>query len=359
MLITKPAMASVLEQLSPKHKNLLLIGEDCQLNIEELIEMCQAKGITIAGGIFPGVIHGQQHHSDGIIIKQLPPNASVSLIKDISTLHHDTLRTVGAQTKSAMVLVDGLSRHITGFLEHLFETYWDRIKFIGGGAGSLSLQQQPCLFTNEGFFENAAIVILQDAPLNLGVKHGWKKIAGPFVVNSSTGNTVHELNWRPAFEVYQEIIQSHGGRTLEADHFFEVAKCFPFGLYREGMEDIVRDPIITDGQSLTCVGEVPVNSVVNILVGEADELIRNAEDAAGAITAQTTDTLIIDCISRSLFLEEKFTEELAGIERVINTQNLSIPLEGVLSLGEISSYGDGYLEFFNKTIVVGAFQKHV
>ena len=33
-------------------------------------------------------------------------------------------------------------------------------------------------------------------------------------------------------------------------------------------------------------------------------------------------------------------------------------MDGILSLGEISSYGDGYLEFFNKTIVVGAFLNH-
>jgi hypothetical protein len=30
--------------------------------------------------------------------------------------------------------------------------------------------------------------------------------------------------------------------------------------------------------------------------------------------------------------------------------------EGALTLGEIASYSDGKLEFFNKTIVIGAFQ---
>jgi len=38
--------------------------------------------------------------------------------------------------------------------------------------------------------------------------------------------------------------------------------------------------------------------------------------------------------------------------RIQNAHSALVP-EGILSLGEISSYGDGYIEFFNKTIVVG------
>ena len=57
-------------------------------------------------------------------------------------------------------------------------------------------------------------------------------------------------------------------------------------------------------------------------------------------------------------LEGHIKNELDSISRVIKEKKVGIPLEGILSLGEISSYGDGYLEFFNKTIVVGAFRNH-
>ena len=33
-----------------------------------------------------------------------------------------------------------------------------------------------------------------------------------------------------------------------------------------------------------------------------------------------------------------------------------ISLSGALTLGEISSYGEGFLEFYNKTVVVGLFE---
>ena len=65
-------------------------------------------------------------------------------------------------------------------------------------------------------------------------------------------------------------------------------------------------------------------------------------------------SIIIDCISRTLFLEEEFPKELAAItEAMPNSDGKETLPQGVLSLGEISSGGDGYLEFYNKTLVVG------
>ncbi|MBU1486560.1 histidine kinase, partial [bacterium] len=64
-------------------------------------------------------------------------------------------------------------------------------------------------------------------------------------------------------------------------------------------------------------------------------------------------TLIADCISRVLFLEEDFDREVALVKERIASINKESILEGFLSLGEISSYGEGLPEFFNKTTVVG------
>ncbi|WP_459939537.1 hypothetical protein [Desulfonatronum parangueonense] len=51
-------------------------------------------------------------------------------------------------------------------------------------------------------------------------------------------------------------------------------------------------------------------------------------------------------MSRVLFLEHNFDKELAAVER-------EMPLVGALTLGEIANTGDAYLEFYNKTSVVG------
>lgn len=360
MVLTTPTYEQVIENLSVTETNLILIGEKNGLDIARLIRYCNENKILIAGGTFPGIIHENSHSDSDVLIKNFPAATKIKIFKDLQNNNDFDFPVLEDNQHSALLFIDGLSSKISYFLENTYSYYWDKIKFIGGGCGSLSLVQQPCVFSNEGFFMDAALMLFLNYKLNAGVKHGWERISGPFVVSAAKGNVIHELNWRPAFEVYKETLFANGVKDINAENFFNIAKAFPFGIFKEGTEDIVRDPIVTDGKSLTCVGEVLSNSVVNILYGEKSDLIAGAQQAAidAFQNEEIKDTLIVDCISRCLFQDEEFSNELNSIQQVIKEKKINIPSEGILSLGEISSYGDGYLEFFNKTIVVGAFQNH-
>ncbi|MFH0774848.1 MAG: FIST C-terminal domain-containing protein [bacterium] len=102
------------------------------------------------------------------------------------------------------------------------------------------------------------------------------------------------------------------------------------------------------------MGEVPENSLLNILKGEPDSLIQAAGKAAKeACGKETYCNLVADCISRTLFLGDDFARELAAVkENLVIRGKENIPA-GMLTLGEISSYGETTLEFFNKTIMIG------
>ena len=54
----------------------------------------------------------------------------------------------------------------------------------------------------------------------------------------------------------------------------------------------------------------------------------------------------MDCISRFLFLAERFDDELAAYDHE------EVPVIGTLSMGEIANHGQEYLEFYNNTSVV-------
>ncbi|MFN2343877.1 MAG: hypothetical protein ABR542_10995, partial [Desulfonatronovibrio sp.] len=59
--------------------------------------------------------------------------------------------------------------------------------------------------------------------------------------------------------------------------------------------------------------------------------------------------ILIDCISRVLFMENDFSMELSAVDDRALTF-------GALTLGEIANTGDSYLEFYNKTAVVGVLE---
>jgi hypothetical protein len=343
---------------------LIFIGEeDKNIDLPRLISDLNQAGVAFFGGFFPSIIYGRKKSKIGAVITKLPLVEKPLLIKglenkaiDLSAI--DRLAQSSRRKCTAMVLVDGLSVNINGFLTGLYNKLADTVSYIGGGAGSLSLEQKPCLFNNEGLFQDAAIVTLIKTDCKLGVRHGWNKLAGPVVATKTDGNTIYELNWRNAFEVYKKIVEADSRDIFTENNFFTIAKGYPFGMIKDYAESIVRDPLaVGSNGELFCVGAVPENSVLDILKGQPASLIKAAGQAAAdsniANGNQIVCQLIFDCISRVLFLENCFDEELTVVNDSLAKEGYNgFPL-GALTLGEISSYGDGYLELFNKTIVTG------
>ena len=69
--------------------------------------------------------------------------------------------------------------------------------------------------------------------------------------------------------------------------------------------------------------------------------------SAGLKTTQSKEQICIfmDCISRVLFLEDRFYEELNAVCKKDRF------LIGACTIGEIANSGNDYLEFYNKTSV--------
>ncbi|MGB2129676.1 MAG: FIST signal transduction protein, partial [Flavicella sp.] len=194
----------------------------------------------------------------------------------------------------------------------------------------------------------------------IGVKHGWKKLEGPYIVTKSKGNVIQEINWEAPFKVYKDIVENSSSLKFNDDNFFEIAKGYPLGIIKQELDYVVRDPIaFNENDELICVCNVEENSLINVLKGEPDNLLTAATQASeeSLLHAENPQlAIVIDCISRVLYLDDTFDTELQNITKTIHEKYPGIPVNGALTLGEISSYGNGYIEFYNKTIVVGLFE---
>lgn len=317
--------------------------------------------VPVFGGIFPALIYGTERMETGTIVLGLSREARTTVIKGLSDSETDYINMLDEQipeagdVKTMFVFVDGFAKRIGAFISSLFNVFGLENNYIGGGAGSLSMRQKPCLFSNRGLLRDCAVLALLDIPSGVGVSHGWESVSGPFRVTKSEQNRVIKLDWRPAFEVYKEVVEEHAHEVIDKKNFFDIAKAFPFGITKLGAERVVRDPFMVGADnSLVCVGEVPQGAFVDILRGDETSLIEAAAKAcllskeAFAHPVENTLSIFMDCISRVLFLEERFSEELNSVYR----QNENQPLIGACTIGEIANSGNDYLEFYNKTSVV-------
>jgi hypothetical protein len=148
------------------------------------------------GAIVPYIIY------DGIVYE-----SGCLVISDIEFHIVDMDETYDFKYNSEFILFDSFSVYVDKFLGNINKT---SNKIIGGGVGSKSFNLKEYIFTKEGCSSDKAIIIGFEEDLKIGSKHGFKPISGPFVVTRSDKNTLFELNFKPAFEVYQEALDELG-----------------------------------------------------------------------------------------------------------------------------------------------------
>lgn len=345
----------------PDVKSLLILSCDANGFSRERVGPVLADiSLPLFGGIFPEIIHGGEKLDRGSLVAGLPVSVNVTTIQGLSDDDIDyeavleDMAPVPIDTRTMFVFVDGFAKRISALIESLFNFYGLEFNYLGGGAGSLSMIQRPCLFTNQGLQEDIALLAPLPVSSGVGVSHGWEDVSGPYKVTASDGNVIHALEGRPAFDVYRDIVKSESGQIISAENFFDLAKSFPFGISKLGAEKVVRDPVKVEADgSIVCVGEIPGDAYIHILSGNADALISAAGKASIQArnsfsgTSHSPATIFFDCISRVLFLEDRFGEEIE------KARSPDFPLIGALTIGEIANSGKDYLEFYNKTSVVG------
>lgn len=343
-----------------------------------MILACDANGFTpenidgvlsrapvpVFGGVFPAIIYGKDLIRHGSLVIGLPRVLETVFVPDLSNNAIDYESFLDGKISSPlsaptmMVFVDCFARRIGAFIESLFNVFNLHLNYIGGGAGSLTMEPKPCLFTSHGLAADGAVLALLKLESGVGICHGWNHLSGPYRVTSSEHNVIHTLDWRPALDVYREIVEAHSGKTFGGGNFFDIAKSYPFGISRLDSEDIVRGPFCAGAdKSLACIGEVPQGALVSILKGDESSLIRAAVDAqehalkAFPTGCETGIEIFIDCIARALFLGDRFNEEIESVKQG------NRPLVGACSIGQIANCGTEYLEFYNKAAVVAMLEQ--
>lgn len=358
--------ALALQTLNRNHDLQAILVLGCDHNdwdTQKLSRLLIDNPLPVFGGLFPQIAYDNNNYSQGTLLVGLHEAPALAVIDGLSDPAADFDQHIEHATAAwedldgpatLLVLVDGLASRISSLIEGLFLYFGLDDNFIGGGAGSLSFQQRPCILTPQGVLQDVAILARLPLYSSIGVTHGWQAISEGIKVTSAQRNLIQTLDWEPAFAVYKRLVEAHSGQELREDNFFDLAKSYPFGIAKLGTEMIVRDPLkVVNGAELLCVGEVPEGCFVKLLNGTSDSLIEAAAAARdqakdGFQHSGDTTGLFIDCISRVLFLGDKITQELQAVGR-------ETPVFGAFTLGEIANSGHDYLEFYNKTSVLGLF----
>lgn len=339
-------------------RSLFLLSCDANdFPLEALNRKLSSLPIPVFGGIFSQIIQERSNVARGTLVCALDVTAQVFHVERISDPATDLAAQIAGfdaalqAMPTILVLVDSVARRITSVLDATYDALGMNRHYLGGGAGALGLVQKPCLFGNAGVLADAAQLVGLPLRSAVEVGHGWRVLSGPFLVTRCEEATIHELDYRPAYEVYREAVEKISAHYFEQKSFPEIANHHPFGLKKWQGDIIVREAIARQENSLVCAGEIADGALLYVLTGNADELIQTVGDVAGRLHFEGGFVLAFDCIGRVSFLGERYAQEVAAMADALPDH---VPLFGALTVGEIASRDEGCLEFYNKTIVMGA-----
>jgi hypothetical protein len=189
------------------------------------------------------------------------------------------------------------------------------------------------------------------ARIGHGSKGGWDRFGPERRVTRSKGNVLHELDGRPALQLYKEYL---GDRAAGLP---ATALLFPLSLRESGDDErsVVRTVLGIDEttQSMTFAGDVPEGRLAQLMRANFDRLIDGASGAARVsrllLGAPPILSVAISCVGRRLILGERTEEELEATLDVLPDGTEQV---GFYSYGEISPWGLGSCDLHNQTMTL-------
>lgn len=368
---------ALLSAWKAEHPNLgvcVLLPEAEKAAVAMVQQSCAAFAVPVVGALFPALISEEKFQTTGLLVFGFPQMPYTALYENLPS---DADKVDRAVTEIALnvrdqldetpdvtlfMLFDAMVPNISTLLDTLYLKLANRVHYAGANAGSETFQPMPCLFDGERIIQNGVLLMLLSPHRGAILEHGYKAPEHTVYATSTEGNRIAQIDWRPAFEVYQELIRKQYGIEVTAENFYQLAVHYPFGIVRANHHVLVRIPVILgeDG-SLFCVGEVPPNSVLTLLERpsvDSGHTLQVLEEGLHRLNGDVSgsDLLLFYCAGRRLHLGiDVATGELRDMARRLPDKKMV----GALSLGEIGgSTTWGYPLFHNATLVAMLLRRH-
>jgi hypothetical protein len=267
--------------------------------------------------------------------------------------------------KLFMMLPDVLVGNGADIVRGVLSELGPHFPVVGGAAGDDFKFEKTYQYLNDKVYSGTVVGVgfAGEFTFGIGVKHGWLPIGIPRKVTRSEGAVLHELDGKPAVEIYEDYFGKENSNELRTQPLAQLAITYPLGMKVEGSDEfLLRDAITADEHgSITCAAEIPEGAEIRLMIGSRDEAVKVAEQAANNAVEQLDGkvpkaVIIFNCIARNKLFGEHSGDEISAIQKAVGSET---PLIGFYTYGEQAPLGGEVRNiekcnpvFHNETVVI-------
>lgn len=237
-----------------------------------------------------------------------------------------------------------------------------RAQLAGGLTGDDMAMLHPRVFVRDELQRGQVVLagLFTKKHVGIAAKHGWRAAGPTRTVTRAEGQTLLELDHRPALDVWLEDAKKAGATSIPTDRrelLLYLANHYELGLTDSATatEIVARAPwSLNDDGSVKLSGSIGEGRQIRIIHASRKDLLRAstsaATDAVLRTGAQIAGALVLACAGRVATLGDDFPEE----PRIIR-ERVGAAIGGGCVFGEIAKTERDVDAFFNTTTVVVAF----
>ena len=256
-----------------------------------------------------------------------------------------------------MLPTDGLVRDQESIVRGCYRALGAGTPLFGGAAADGWRMSGVYLFKDGKVLTDAVIgaAIASEAPIAVGVGHGYRTVGQPMIVTRVADGRVLTLDDRPALDVYLERIEAPPEAYTDPSTFTAYALPRPLGVQRRsGVEARnLSTEVDLEGRSIGGGGAIDPGGLTWVLTGDEESIL----DAVDTVCQDTLDRLggnepigmlTFSCAAlRAVLGEDGIERECERLQRWAGT----MPFAGFYTYGEIAR-NHGIDGFHNQTLAV-------
>ena len=335
-----------LEGQSPQ-AGMVFAGIDFDLDVVAKEIAARYPKLLVVGCTTDGEIAGGEGFLEDSLVITLFASDSIQFTTGIG---HNAIANPKAAAKEAVAmaqsstsvpaslcisLLEGLGTNIHHLVDGLRDAVGADVPVIGGAAGD-QLRFEGTRQMCGGIVTNDAVVVLMlHGPLviSTGVSTGYTPLGQAHVVTKAEGPIVHEIDERPAADLY-------------ADYLQQPSIFYPLAVQDESRKSLVlSSPLNFDADTgaIHLVNPVAQGSRVQLSTASREEIVDAARNSVGQAYSCFGDgsvdaVLLFSCAGRRATLGTRTGEEYEAIKNVIGE---NIPTAGFYCYGEIGPDTNG------------------
>jgi hypothetical protein len=189
--------------------------------------------------------------------------------------------------------------------------------------------------------------------INTGCAGGWNIFGHKRLITRSKGNTLYELDGKPALDLYEHYLGE------DAKDLLKSALIFPMQVYPQAFPQtaVIRTMLNynREEKAMHFAGGMIEGHYAQLMHGSHENIIEGSKEAASMASPELKTvkglSFLVSCVGRKELLQKRAEQEIqAAASELLNDNHCMI---GFYSLGEISPHPYSKIsEFHNETMTI-------